>query len=307
MLWYFGEVCKVTFEQSWNAALSCICEEFEKDKKYNVVNSLMRHRNSDGTSLWASKFMEILASKIYEKREASMFAEIEKLVGSSGVGNFFESVSHVQLTTSKTSFNLLSLHKKFARNAPQNLSFKFPERVLRLRQVEDIAGLPIGTYGLPVVSNFPLVDAIVQPNVLLQMTVSEERHRGAVDCLEDIRKGLSEKDPSKHIMVFVVPQKNMKTFKYQNDLQDIQQFVMCPDPVSAISMKQNKGSINDVTAALAATYVSDATSVSTKSKPFQCPHCRSRFKSEQGCASHAKKSKKCQQKKVATTQPSEKL
>jgi hypothetical protein len=43
-------------------ALSNICEEFGKDRKYNVLNSLMMHRNADGKPLWASKFMEI---KIY--------------------------------------------------------------------------------------------------------------------------------------------------------------------------------------------------------------------------------------------------
>ena len=40
-----------------------------------------------------------------------------------------------------------------------------------------------------------------------------------------------EKVPKKHKMVFVVPKKSMRTFKYQEDLSDIPQFVLCPDPV----------------------------------------------------------------------------
>mmetsp|Transcript_27624 Transcript_27624/g.46718 ORF Transcript_27624/g.46718 Transcript_27624/m.46718 type:complete len:82 (-) Transcript_27624:259-504(-) len=71
------------------------------------------------------------------------------------------------------------------------------------------------------------------------MTVSEDRHKGAVNRLEDIRAGLFEKDPSKHMMVFVVPKKNIKSFKYQEDLSDIPQFVLCPDDVLN-TMQQSK-------------------------------------------------------------------
>jgi hypothetical protein len=242
MLWYFGADIKRECEESWERALSNIYEEFGKspDQKYNVFNSVMRHRDAEQQDIWASKFMEILASKIYEKREASMFAEIEKLIGSSGVGNFFESISHIQLTTSTTSFNLKPLFKRGAKGVCRDpVSFKFPKHVVRLRNVEDISQLPNNSYGLPVTPNFPLVDAIVQPAVLLQMTVSATEHRGAVNRLQDIRKHLSEKNPSKHKMVFVVPKKNMKTFKYQEDLSDIPQFVLCPDPVLN-TMEQNK-------------------------------------------------------------------
>lgn len=234
MLWYFGEDIKGQCEEFWKRALSNIYEEFGKspDQKYNVLNSMMRHRDVDGNAMWASKFMEILASKIYEKRETSMYDEIEKLIGSSGVGNFFESISHVQLTTSATSFNLIPLHKRGTRGVCRDLvPFEFPEHVERLRNIAGISDLPDNTYGLPVIPNFPLVDALVQPAVLLQMTVSEERHKGAVNRLHDIRERLSEKNPSKHMMVFVVPKKNIKTFKYQEDLSDIPQFVLCPDPV----------------------------------------------------------------------------
>ena len=63
------------------------------------------------------------------------------------------------------------------------------------------------------------------------MTVSEEKHTGAVGQLPIIRGQLSEKDVSKHMMVFVVRQKNLSKFKYHSNLADIPQFVMCPDKV----------------------------------------------------------------------------
>jgi hypothetical protein len=146
--------------------------------------------------------------------------------------------------TTSTSFDLKPLHEKYARSVSRKLvPFTFPEHVVRLRNVEDIRNLPNQRYGLPVTSNFPLVDAIVQPNVLLQMTVSAERHKGAVDRLEDIRAGLSEKDRSKHMMVFVVPKKNFNSFKYQDNLP-IPQFVLCPmlNTIEQSKKRKRKGS-----------------------------------------------------------------
>mmetsp|Transcript_34001 Transcript_34001/g.63513 ORF Transcript_34001/g.63513 Transcript_34001/m.63513 type:complete len:172 (+) Transcript_34001:3-518(+) len=160
MLWYFGQGVKQECAESWELALSNICGEFGKstDEQYIVFNSVMRHRDVRGEPMWASQFMEFLASKIFERRETSMFAEIERLIGSSGVGNLFESIAHVKLTTSTTSFTLKPLHKKGARDVYRKVvTFTFPEHVARLRNVEDIKHLPNNSYGLPVTSNFPLV------------------------------------------------------------------------------------------------------------------------------------------------------
>ena len=241
MSWYFSDEDRQKYHDTLESALSFICQEFKKssDEDYNILNSMMRHREANGDAMWASKFMEVLAIEIYEKRETSMYAEIEKLVGPSGVGNLFESISHAQLSTSKTGFNLIPLHRKGARGVSRvPVSFTFPEHVARLRNVEDISHLSNQSYGLPVTPNFPLVDAIVQPAVLLQMTVSEERHKGAVNRLGDIR-GCLQGNPAEHKMVFVVPKKNIKSFKYQEDLSDIPQFVLCPDPVLN-TVEQNK-------------------------------------------------------------------
>jgi hypothetical protein len=101
----------------------------------------------------------------------------------------------------------------------------FNKPVLHLRNIDDIGFLLPGKYGLPITSNFPLVDAIIQPNMLLQMTVSAQKHRGAdMGKLSAIRDQLMEKDVS------VVPRKSLKTFQYQEDLDDISQYLLCPDP-----------------------------------------------------------------------------
>jgi hypothetical protein len=240
--WYFEDV-KEQYPNAYNSAKSIISTQLNKSgprENYNVVNSLMIHQER-GKAVWASKFMEILGSTILDKKEDTMCAAIEELVGKSGIGNIFESTAHIKLTTSNTSFTLTPLHKKGARKVSRApIPLEFPSRVVRLRGVNDVNLLSDDTYGLPVISNFPLVDAIVQPNILLQMTVSEERHKGAVDQLPHLREQLSEQDQTKHRMIFVVPQKNLGKFKYQATLSNIPQFIMCPD--EGVCAERSKGS-----------------------------------------------------------------
>lgn len=58
-----------------------------------------------------------------------------------------------------------------------------------MRNIPDLGNLRgLTTYGLPTISNFPAVDAIVSNN-LLQMTISN-KHGGAVDKLPNIAAAL---------------------------------------------------------------------------------------------------------------------
>ena len=230
MTWFFDS--EQVLEQNWNSVLHRICAEMGKssDQRYLVVNSLFRHRDGTGNSVWASKFMEFLASVILNKKEVSMYEEIKRIAGESGLGIMFENIAHSQLTCSDIDFDLEPLHKRNSKNVTRDaISMNFHKPVLHLRSIDDIRFLLPGQYGLPITSNFPLVNAIIQPNILLQMTVSPENHKGAVDKLSSIREKLTGA-PSEHMMIFVVPRKNLKTFKYQEDLDGISQYLLCPAP-----------------------------------------------------------------------------
>jgi hypothetical protein len=82
-------------------------------------------------SLWKLRY---IYNMIYEKRKASMFAEIEKFVGSSGVCNFFERIAHVKLSSSTMyllpTYRNPCLHKKPARGVCREpvsfVHFPFP-------------------------------------------------------------------------------------------------------------------------------------------------------------------------------------
>ena len=66
-------------------------------------------------------------------------------------------------------------------------------RKVLIRRIEDIGNLLRSDYGLPIISNFPLIDAVIQPNVLLQMTEGRS-HKGAKTALESICEQLLETD-----------------------------------------------------------------------------------------------------------------
>jgi hypothetical protein len=104
-----------------------------------------------------------------------------------------------------------------------------------IRNISDVAELLVGHYGLPTFSNFPLVDAVIQPDTLIQFTVSPEKHKGAVDRLDDIRNQLSA-SRDQHRIVFVIPAFNKDSFKYQENLSSIRQYVTFVDPVATANV-----------------------------------------------------------------------
>lgn len=113
---------------------------------------------------------------------------------------------------------------KFLRNP----NFTLPVTILR--EISDIKSLKNKRYGFPVFSNFPLVDAIIQPNTLIQFTISPKTHKGASERIEEIR-GELKGHRQLHRMVFIVPHTSKNTFRYQKGLGDILQFMCFDDPV----------------------------------------------------------------------------
>ena len=94
--------------------------------------------------------------------------------------------------------------------------------------MQDILNLTPGEYGLPYASNFALVDAIIQPNILLQFTVAK-KHRAATHSLSELRKCLKGKN-NEHMMIFIV--EDVAKFCKQDGLDDIKQFAMSYEDIN---------------------------------------------------------------------------
>ena len=240
MLWFFGEDIKTIFFGSWQNVFTKISQEFGKSKKetYNVINSLMIHKTAGGKNIWASKFMEVLAGIIMENREADVLEELRIIIGRSGFGNLFESIGHRKLTTRPTKYFLKPLFAPRAKRNRKTEEKCFQGHIALIRSIPDILRLPDGAYGLPLFTNFPLVDAIVQPDILLQFTTSPRVHKGSVDSLQHIRSLLHERNQDMHKMIFVVPKDNLQSFTYQSDLPNICQYITCDDFVAGAKVLQ---------------------------------------------------------------------
>ncbi len=188
-----------------------------------VVNSMMIHR-SNGTTIWASKFMEWLASAMYDERTPTIYNELKRIFGSGGYGNAFESTGHRRLIKSTLPFRLKPLLDLSSKNIskPEFGSAAFNLPLVRFKVVSEIGDLPDGTYGLAMDTNLGGCDAIIQPNTLIEFTTTPKKHKASLEMISKIRAQLHG-DPSDHRIIFVIPLENVKTFMYHADLANIQQ------------------------------------------------------------------------------------
>jgi len=95
-------------------------------------------------------------------------------------------------------------------------------RLQKFHKISDIGLLDNGCYGMPYTSNFPIIDAVILPDILLQYCTGMN-HKGAFNSLESIRDQLHEKNRKKHKMIFI---NDHKKFGKQDKLGDIKQYLM---------------------------------------------------------------------------------
>ena len=178
------------------------------------------HFDVSSGSIWASKFVEILIGSVVDQIDGNMLKILEELNGSSGMGIAFESVGHKKLTNSKSEYPLFALNKPYQRqNKTVNSSMHFNHPIRLIRNIEDIGMLNENEYGLPMIGNFPLIDAVIQPNKLINFTVSNR-------LLTDWRTVNYNAR-----IVIVTKHSNLDTFQYMSDLSAIRQYVTTYEPI----------------------------------------------------------------------------
>ena len=83
-----------------------------------------------------------------------------------------------------------------------------------------------GEYGLPTVANFPVVDAIIKPDILLQMTISDSHETKSIDKLYEILEAMKIETAK---MIFVVSAVHFEKFRYASTMTIVAQYKMLPD------------------------------------------------------------------------------
>jgi hypothetical protein len=237
---------KESYNDEWNIVARDVSAQLTRRAvdKQAIVNSMMWHMLPGGSKTWASKFMEWLAAAIVDDRTADIVDELERVIGRAGLGILFETIGHRKLLGSPVPFLLKPLSASLPPTKPAFESAQFNLSVVRLKTVDDIAKLPNGTYGVPFTNTFPVADAIIQPDTIVQFTISPEKHKGSQEQLTEIRKHLWA-SPNDHRIIFVIPPENINTFRYHPQLADIRQLVCVADPsvigeISLMSKEEKK-------------------------------------------------------------------
>ena len=187
-----------------------------------VFNRLFKHIqvNAEYKQIsveWSSRFLMNIAGAVTQRQNVSILDELRKLFGRSGEGCAFEYLGHRRVIENPTkSYALRGLGINNI-----NMSFDISQRKF-IRTVDDIRKLERGDYGLPTTSTFPLIDAVIFPNILLQYTISDT-HKGAKLQLESIVEQLKKLDATAiPIMIFVVPLEVVAGFRKVSDLNILQ-------------------------------------------------------------------------------------
>jgi hypothetical protein len=186
---------------------------------------------------YATTFMGIVGGGIYSHLKGNLNESLKRLFGISGFGNAFEFSCHGFILNSVS-------NERWCFNGNYEtvkLALGQQNKVL-IRNVADIEHLKDGDYGLPTVCNFPLVDAVIKPDIVLQMTIGDRRER-AIHRAGEIADAMGI-STSQMKMVFVVPIDHIETFSFPPGLAEmnVPMYLTSGEHVSKAVLLQHKPS-----------------------------------------------------------------
>ena len=188
-------------------------------KEYHITEKFGTY-----TEQYSSKFLCLVAGSLQEAFNEHYLDALKNMFGNSGMGNAFESTAHKKLMGD----NITRWSRKSTGEYEElNLGSR---SLFLIRDMEDVKSLQNDSYGLPTINNFPLVDAVLAPNMGLQMTTSNS-HKGSVATLPKLLESLRVKE-SDFRMVFVVPINVLPYFEFPTDLGAVQMYVIIPEATS---------------------------------------------------------------------------
>jgi hypothetical protein len=235
--WLFGDdfvprddECTTARQRMGAWAINIIVDRLESaSPSTNTDSSLFKHYLVDEKCFkkmecFVSTSLFFIAAALQERCDETIMSSLKKLFGASGIGNAFEMVAHKNLLASNEIHLCLD-----AKGNVVELSLGGRTKVL-VRTIADLSQLKDGEYGFPTICNFPLVDAVLPPDIALNMTVGNY-HKGAALRLPEIT-GAMRIDANQFKIVFVVPQEGIRDFQFPKDLGDAQMFLTTPDCIT---------------------------------------------------------------------------
>jgi hypothetical protein len=211
---------------------------------------------ADGSCLaqtvYASTFMSILAATLVERVELNVLKQLRDILTDSGQGILFEAQVHKTLYEQFKRGGGLCLTRMYPSGHQKKAAveeFTVKKKVF-IRTLKDIALLKENEYGLPIIPNFPLVDAVIKVGgnpgygIELQVIIAGV-HKGAVGKHPVIERGMGTPSASNK-MVFCCCREDFDSFEYVDGLvPDVKQYKMLceweADPGNPIKQRKTGG------------------------------------------------------------------
>jgi hypothetical protein len=107
-------------------------------------------------------------------------------------------------------FSLLNLH-----NNTHKVQTISAQRKVLIRSIADIRVLQDGDIEVPIIGNFPFIDLVIKPGILIINSTILLCHSGTLSAIRSALGGTK----AQQLMLFVVPSKNVAEFSPTPDLK----------------------------------------------------------------------------------------
>ena len=216
-----------------------------------VSSSLFIHHYNSFQYEWASPFMAYYAGYVTSENVQGVLQQLRTILTNSGIGGMHEYRAHQYIyQTLKDPNNSLLLESLDGSAAIASiLKLKLSTPLVRkrmIRKISDLALLRNGEYGMPSVTNFPLIDAAVGPNFVFQVTISKSYAKAEQNIkLDEIRSALNSQTL---IFVFVLETANYSKFKPLSNIPpQVHQYKLCCD-LQPTAVSVSKASLQSLAA-----------------------------------------------------------
>lgn len=182
------------------------------------------------TIMWASKWVQdqvIMRACEKEALAVKLFIKSSEGIGDIAVfrGNLYEPMCHSIIMRGRT-FRLRELGSS---NSPKVHTLPRCSRMCYFQTLDEVLGFDDGVYLKPESRTHGAVDALIQPDILLQVTLSEVHPISGRWFLRAVQ---ALKSSSKARLLFVVPEESFLSFKRQR----IVNAKKSPNPISEADM-----------------------------------------------------------------------
>jgi hypothetical protein len=190
----------------------------ERKQELTLSNLFFSIADDSETKVFCSTFMGILASRLLKATETSIITSLKKVIGCGGIGNASEFCFHENIIHCGTPFYGIVNDEDLSVTSFDLTGM----RVKNIQTLEGIEAIGNNEYGIPTISNFPVIDSVAMKDnsyYCFQSTISLT-HGLEVPKWEEIFSILKKKPECRVYFVWVLDTANIELFSFNASLPE---------------------------------------------------------------------------------------